>query len=88
MRLNDVPVEAVPSGVLFILHNNDRPGVVGWIGTVMGKHKVNIAQMTLGRDKPGGTALTILNLDSEPTQPVLDEIKANKDVRGFKIAKL
>ncbi len=88
VRLNDVPVEAVPSGVLFILQNNDRPGVVGWIGTVMGKHKVNIAQMTLGRDKPGGTALTILNLDSEPTQPVLDEIKANKDVCGFKIARL
>ncbi|MBI5397149.1 MAG: phosphoglycerate dehydrogenase [Verrucomicrobia bacterium] len=88
VRLNNVPVEAVPSGVLFILQNNDRPGVVGWVGTVMGKHKINIAQMTMGRDKPGGTALTILNLDSEPGEAALAEIKANKDVRGFKIAKL
>jgi D-3-phosphoglycerate dehydrogenase len=88
VRLNDVPVESVPSGVLFIMQNKDRPGVVGWIGTVMGKHKVNIAQMTLGRDKQGGTALTILNLDSEPSEAALAEIKADKDIYGVTVAKL
>jgi D-3-phosphoglycerate dehydrogenase len=88
VRLNDVPVEAVPTGVLLILRNYDRPGVIGWIGTVMGKHRVNIASMSLGRDKMGGTALTILNLDSEPGPAVLEEIRQNKDVQSTTVAKL
>ncbi|MFZ2641771.1 MAG: ACT domain-containing protein, partial [Verrucomicrobiia bacterium] len=88
VRLNDVPVESVPKGVLFIMQNKDRPGIVGWIGTIMGKHKVNIAQMTLGRDKRGGTALTLVNLDSEPSEALLAEIKADKDIYGVTVAKL
>jgi D-3-phosphoglycerate dehydrogenase len=86
VRLNDVPVEAVPSGVLFIMKNKDRPGMVGWIGTLMGKHHVNIAQMSLGRDKPGGTALTILNLDSEPPAELIKTALAEKDILDVKVA--
>ena len=59
----------MPHGVLFIMSNKDRPGIVGWIGTTMGKHGVNIASMSLGRDKEGGQALTVLNLDSPPATP-------------------
>ena len=54
VRINDMPVEAVPVGVLFMMRNKDRPGIVGWIGSIMGKHGVNIASMSLGRDKAGG----------------------------------
>ncbi len=88
VRINDMPVEAVPTGVLFIMRNVDRPGVVGWIGTIMGKHKINIAGMSLGRDKEGGKALTVLNLDSAPSEAVLSEIKADKDILDVKVAKL
>jgi len=88
VRINDMPVEAVPAGVLFIMTNADRPGIVGWIGTIMGKHGINIASMSLGRDKQGGKALTVLNLDSAPTDTVLAEIKADKDIYDVKIAKL
>ena len=88
VRLNDVPVESMPKGVLFIMQNKDRPGIVGWIGTIMGKHKVNIAQMSLGRDKLGGTALTLLNLDSAPSEAALAEIKADKDIFAVTVAKL
>ena len=88
VRINDNPVEAVPSGVLFLMHNKDRPGIVGWIGTIMGKHGVNIASMSLGRDKQGGQALTVLNLDSAPGEAVLAEIKADKDIFDVKVAKL
>jgi D-3-phosphoglycerate dehydrogenase len=83
-----MPVEAVPTGVLFIMRNVDRPGVVGWIGTIMGKHGINIAGMSLGRDKVGGQALTVLNLDSAPSETVLAEIKADKDILDVKVAKL
>jgi D-3-phosphoglycerate dehydrogenase len=88
VRINDMPVEAVPTGVLFIMRNQDRPGVVGWIGTVMGKHGVNIASMSLGRDKQGGTALVVLNLDSAPSLEALAEIRKDKDIVDVKIAKL
>lgn len=88
VRINDMPVEAVPAGVLFIMHNQDRPGVVGWIGTIMGKNGINIAGMSLGRDKQGGTALTVLNLDSAPTDQVLAEIRKDKDILDVKVAKL
>ncbi len=88
VRINNMPVEVVPTGVLFIMHNQDRPGVVGWIGTIMGKHGINIASMSLGRDKQGGTALTVLNLDSAPSLEALSEIRKDKDIIDVKIAKL
>jgi D-3-phosphoglycerate dehydrogenase len=88
VRINDMPVEAVPNGVLFIMSNKDRPGIVGWIGTIMGKHGINIASMSLGRDKAGGQALTVLNLDSAPSDSVLAEIRKDKDILDVKVAKL
>ncbi|MGH8598283.1 MAG: ACT domain-containing protein [Gammaproteobacteria bacterium] len=88
VRINEMPVEAVPQGVLFIMSNKDRPGIVGWIGTIMGKHKVNIASMSLGRDKRGGQALTVVNLDSAPSEAVIAEIKKDKDILDVKVAKL
>jgi D-3-phosphoglycerate dehydrogenase len=88
VRINDKPVEAVPHGVLFIMNNKDRPGVVGWIGTIMGKHGINIASMSLGRDKAGGQALTVLNLDSAPSDAVLTEIRQDEDILDVKVAKL
>ncbi len=88
VRLNGMPVEAVPQGVLLIVNNKDRPGVVGWIGTIMGKHRINIAGMSLARDKEGGVALEVLNLDTLPSAEVLKEIRADKDVLDVKVARL
>ena len=88
VRINGMPVEVAPSGVLLILHNQDRPGVVGWIGTILGKHGINIANMSLGRDREGGTALTVLNLDTAPSLEVIAEVKKDKDILDVKIAKL
>ncbi len=88
VRINNMPVEAVPHGILFIMTNHDRPGVVGWIGTVMGKHQVNIAGMSMARETAGGSALTILNLDSAPSSAALQEVRANKDILDVKVAML
>ncbi len=88
VRINDMLVEAVPNGVLLILSNTDRPGIVGWIGTIMGNHNVNIASMSLGRDTQGGKALTVLNLDSAPNDQVLAEIRKDKDILDVKVAVL
>ena len=87
VRLNGQVVEIVPEGVLFMMNNKDRPGMVGYIGTLMGKHNVNIASMSLGRDKEGGRALTVLNLDSVPPQALLEEIRKDADISHVRIVK-
>ena len=63
-------------------------GIVGHLGTILGKHKVNIASMSLGRDVVGGKALTVLSLDSVPAQAVLDELKQDANISNVKVVKL
>jgi D-3-phosphoglycerate dehydrogenase / 2-oxoglutarate reductase len=62
--INSYRIEAVPSGHLLVLHNSDQPGVVGRIGTFLGEHQINIAQLFLSRNKPGGAAMSIYEVDS------------------------
>ncbi|HSH94716.1 MAG TPA: phosphoglycerate dehydrogenase [Roseimicrobium sp.] len=88
VRVFSQPVEIIPQGVLMMFHNNDRPGIVGHIGTLLGKHKVNIANMSLSRDKVGGQALTVLGLDSIPPQSLLDEVKKDPDITNVHIVTL
>ena len=88
VRVFSMPVEIVPSGVVFLMNNKDRPGMVGHIGTLMGRYKVNIASMSLGRDQAGGQALTVLNLDSVPPPEALDEIRKDPDISNVRVVKL
>ena len=88
VRVYSQPTEIVPSGVVLLLKNKDRPGMVGYLGTLMGRYKVNIASMSLSRDTVGGYALTVLNLDSVPPQALLDEIQSDPDISNVKVVKL
>jgi D-3-phosphoglycerate dehydrogenase len=74
VKVNGRHVEARPEGVLLLLENSDRPGIVGHVGTMMGQHGVNIAGMSLSRDVQGGQALTVLNLDSLPPESLVQEL--------------
>ncbi len=85
VRLNSQPVEIVPEGILFMMTNKDRPGIVGHLGSVLGKHGVNIANMSLGRDREGGEALTALNIDSVPSTECLAELEADPDISHIRI---
>ncbi|HKW31281.1 MAG TPA: phosphoglycerate dehydrogenase [Verrucomicrobiae bacterium] len=88
VRLYSTPVEIPISGTLLLLNNKDRPGIVGYLGTLLGKHKVNIANMSLTRDTAGGLALTVLNLDSAPPPAVLEELQKDADISNVKVLKL
>ena len=88
VRINDQWMEARPEGYLLLMENKDRPGIVGWIGTLLGKHKVNIASMTLSRSAPGSKALSVLNLDSDPGEAVLKEMLADKDITSVRVVKI
>jgi len=88
VRLFSQSVEIPVTGTLLLLNNTDKPGIVGHLGTLLAKHKVNIASMSLGRDTVGGLALTVLSLDSAPPQAVLDELKKDTDISNVKVVKL
>ena len=88
VRVFSQPTEIVPSGVVLLLRNKDRPGIVGYLGTLMGRAKVNIASMSLSRDTLGGKALTVLNLDSVPPPEVLEEIQNDPDISNVRVVKL
>ncbi len=88
VSVNSRPVEARPHGVVLVLENTDRPGMVGRIGTLLGNHGVNIATMSLSRNQAGGTALTVLNLDSAPNAALLEEIRASDDIHSAQVIEL
>ena len=88
VRVFSQPVEIVPAGVVFMMNNKDRPGMVGHIGSLMGRYKVNIASMSLSRDQAGGQALTVLNVDSVPPPEALDEIRKDPDISNVRVVKL
>jgi D-3-phosphoglycerate dehydrogenase len=88
VRLFSQSVEIPVSGTFLLLNNKDRPGIVGYLGTLLSRHNVNIANMSLARDTAGGLALTVLNLDSAPPPAVLDELQKDTDITNVKVVKL
>lgn len=88
VRVNSHPVDLVPEGVLFLMTNKDRPGIVGYLGTLMAKYNINIATMSLNRDIAGGFALTVLNLDSAPPADALAELRRDPDISNVHVVTL
>ena len=78
-------VEVTPAGFLLVLRNRDVPGIVGMLGTVLGKHQVNIANMSLSRHASNEEALAIYQLDSRPPEEALAEIKNHKAILGLQV---
>jgi D-3-phosphoglycerate dehydrogenase len=88
VRLYSQSVEIPVTGTLLLLNNTDKPGIVGHLGTLLGKHHVNIASMSLGRDAVGGLALTVLSLDSVPPAAMLNELQKDTDISNVKVVTL
>ncbi len=74
LRLDNFLIEAVPEGHILLLYNNDKPGVIGNIGTTLGKNNINIGMMQFGRDREGGVAVSLLHLDNPLPTEVLNQI--------------
>jgi D-3-phosphoglycerate dehydrogenase len=88
VRVHSQPTEIVPFGIVLLLRNKDRPGIVGYLGTLLARHNVNIASMSLTRDTAGGHALTVLNLDSVPPGEVMEELRKDPDISNVEVVKL
>jgi D-3-phosphoglycerate dehydrogenase len=77
VRIDSYHVDATPEGHLIITRNHDRPGVVAHVTAVLARRGVNIADMTCGRDRPGGTSTLAISIDSAVTPDVIREIEAS-----------
>jgi D-3-phosphoglycerate dehydrogenase len=75
VQVDGFPMEAVPEGDMLVLMNNDKPGVIGSIGTLLGKNGINIARMQFGRETAGGRAISVVSVDSTVPEPVMEEIR-------------
>jgi D-3-phosphoglycerate dehydrogenase len=74
VRLKDLHVEFIPEGHILVLSYEDRPGMVGKIGSILGRHNVNIASMHVGRRTKRGRAIVVLLLDEEVSPEVMEEV--------------
>ncbi len=75
VRLDDFILEAIPEGFALLLHNHDRPGVVGQVGTVLGEEGVNISRMQLALQRERGEAAMLVNVDGAPAEPVMERLR-------------
>jgi D-3-phosphoglycerate dehydrogenase len=73
-QIDEFPLDIQPCGRVLIFTNKDRPGVIGAVGALLGKAKVNIASWNLGRRQRGGTALGIVAVDDPVPQRVIDAL--------------
>jgi D-3-phosphoglycerate dehydrogenase len=73
---------------MLIFTHHDVPGLIGFIGTIFGRQQVNIAQMTVGRQMPGGEAIAVLTLDSQPPEEAIKEVRAHPQISSVSVVKL
>ncbi len=73
--IDNFKVEIVPEGELLLIYNNDKPGVIGNIGTLLGQNNINIARMHFGRESAGGMAISVVSIDSTPSSELMEKIK-------------
>lgn len=88
VRLGPYRLDTFMDGTMLFYYHEDKPGLIGFVGTVFGKHGVNIAQMTVGRKQAGGDAIGILALDSEPPEAALTEIRSDSRISSVQVVKL
>ncbi|MXZ87613.1 MAG: ACT domain-containing protein, partial [Dehalococcoidia bacterium] len=90
LRINDLDIDIVPdpAGFLLVCENEDRPGMIGQIGTLLGAQDINISAMRVGRSSPRGRALMVLMLDDEPDAAGLDAIAAAEGIASARLVRL
>lgn len=74
VRIDKFFLDAVPEGYLLLLHNEDKPGVIGNVGTLLGANGVNIARLHLGRQSVGREAVSVWSVDTPISKGLMEKI--------------
>lgn len=88
VKIDGYYVETQPLGEMVFIKNWDKPGIIGNLGSLFGRHNINIAAMTFGREQPGGKAISILNVDSAVSPEILASIKKIDNISDAKVIKV
>ncbi len=88
LGINDIDIEAPLRGTLLYIRNQDVPGVIGRVGTVLGNHNVNIASFALGRNPESREAIGLVNVDNPVPGEVLNEIRGVPAVRLARVIEI
>ena len=76
VKINSFRLEMIPEGHLSLIHNIDRPGSIGQIGTTLGKHNINIGKMQVGQEEEGDRNIIFMTTDTPLTSQVLEELRS------------
>jgi D-3-phosphoglycerate dehydrogenase len=85
VNVKGVPMEAELSEHMLYVNNIDRPGLIGGLGTILGKAGVNIGSFHLGRTEPGGDAIALVEVDGEISSKVLQSVENLPNVVQAKV---
>jgi D-3-phosphoglycerate dehydrogenase len=88
VRVDSFYLEAVPEGYILILRNRDVPGVVGTVGSLLGRNGINIAGMELGRTEKGGNAISFIHVDDAVSKKALRELRDRPEIVSAELVKL
>jgi D-3-phosphoglycerate dehydrogenase len=88
VQLGPYHLDSFLDGIMLLFTHRDVPGLIGFIGTIFGKHQVNIAQMTVGRQQAGGEAIAVLNLDNPPPEAALAEVRSHPQISSLSVVQL
>ncbi len=84
VRINDFYLEAIPEGHNLLIYNFDKPGVIGMIGTILGKNHININRMQVGQESKKQQNVILLSTDIPVDDKVLEELQAQENVFSVK----
>ena len=65
---------------MIVMRNRDVPGVVGRVGTILGEHEINISRFHLGRQKQGGEAMAVIEVDAAVEKETLDALRSMEQI--------
>lgn len=91
VEINRYFMDMVPTGHMVLIQNDDKPGMIGVVGTEFGQAQVNIADMAISRRETGDggfTALMVLKVDGEPPVALLNRLKARPGILKVAVVKL
>lgn len=81
VKINGYRVDAFPSEYMLLVFHTDRPGIIGRVGMLLGQEDINIAGMQVGREKIGGDAIMVMEVDSHVPEKILDQIAQLEGVK-------
>jgi D-3-phosphoglycerate dehydrogenase len=86
--VDGIALEATLAGTMIVITNRDEPGVIGSVGTILGKHGVNIANFALGRNRGHAIGVVIVDEPSPISNDVLEELRRAPAIQSARLVRV